>query len=278
MTYQIDRFVDEQNHYRCHGPEQYYVDQLEARGLLVQLKNVAVDAEQLILRAFQCDSRWCLRCAGEGAKKKYKGACCTDLEVDLTPDELERIRKLGVLARERLTLSPRDPLADVVKRMESGKFTSTTDKGERALEHLRTGRCPLSWMERDGTLRCGINSLCLKMELPLENYKPDPCILFPLHYVQYRPGQFLLTVICDENYQYIGADAYVAKLRCLRKPQPDAPPAFVWLKQEIIHCFGEDLYAALEQAAEPILKNLGLDELQISDCGLQIEDRELRES
>lgn len=260
MSYRINPYVDEQNHYRCHGPERHYVEQLEGRGGLIRLDNVLVDAEQLVLRSFQCDPTWCTRVSGEGRDKKYKGCCCTDLEVDLTPEEIARMQKLGELAQQRLELGARDPMRDVAKRLAADNFMETTEKGERAIAHLPSGRCPIGFIERDGAFRCGLNKLCGLMELPLTDYKPEPCFLFPLHFVEHQPGVYLLTVVSEQSHEYIGAHVYVTKLRCLRKPQPGAPPAFISLRYEITHCFGEAFYAALAREARRIMEREGMAE------------------
>ena len=257
MAYRINSYVEEQNHTRCHAPERHYIKELESRGGLLRLDNVLVDAEQMILRRFLCDPNWCMRCSGEGSAKVYKGSCCTDLQVDLTKPEIGRLKMLGEMALARLTFPSRDPLNDVAKRLSSGNFIEETEKGELAIRHTRNGRCPVSWMDRDGTMRCGINSFCLALELPLGEYKPDPCYLFPLHYVEYEPGVYFVTVVSQESHEWVGADAYVSKLRCLSKPKPGAPPAYLCLKSEIIHCFGQNLYESLAEAAGTILERSG---------------------
>ncbi len=250
MPYQIDPHVDLQNHYRGHAPEYYYIRQLSERGKLIQLDNILVDAEMMVERVFQCDIHWCLRCSGEGTGRKFNKSCCTDLEVDLTKGELELLQELRRRAEQSLTMAPRDPLAPVMQRLKENNFTNETEKGETELTHLKNGRCPLSWMDKDGALRCGINSLCQRLGLPLAQYKPDPCYLFPLHYVEHEPGKYLLTIISPETYKFVGADAYVPKLRCLAKPQPGAPPAYLSLKWEIIYCLGQDFYRNLELAVQ----------------------------
>lgn len=250
----INRRVDEQNHLRCHGPEHTYIRQLDQRGMLLRLGNVLVDAEQVILRTFRCNTLWCLRPEGEGATKKFKGSCCTDLEVDLTADEIERLKKLGRVAKKRLRLSPYDPLSEVVHRLQEEALTEETSYGEQALRHTRSGRCILSWMDRDGSLRCGLNTLCARLDLPLTEYKPDPCFLYPLHFAEPYRGIYFVTLISPETYEYIGAHSQTAKMRCLRRPEPGAPPAYVQLKWEIILLFGESFYNELAKLAEPILK------------------------
>lgn len=257
MTYQINPYVKEQNHHRFHAAEQHYINQLESRGGLIRLANVAVDAEQLVLRAFRCDSRWCLRTVEKEGVKTLKGCCCTDLEVDVTETEIGRLRELGRKALEQLTFAARDPLGDIARRMSEGNITEVTDHGDLAFIHMKSRRCPLGWVAKDGSLRCGINALCDTLKLPLNYYKPDPCFLFPLHYVEYKPGLYFMTVVSKESHKAVGADAYVTRLRCLSKPAPGWPPALVSLKWEIVQCLGEEFYRALAAAARPMLEKAG---------------------
>lgn len=258
MVFQLNPYVNEQNHFRCHTTEHRYMAQLDERGLLLHIDNMLVDAEQLVLRSFQCDSGYCTKCQNKDGLTHYKGCCCTDLEVDVTPEEVRRLRELGAMARDKMKLAPNDPLNPVLDRLSKDTFTEITDKGELAFKHLRSGRCALSWVGPGGAVRCSINSMCLALEVPLTVYKPDPCYLFPLHYVEPIPGTYFITLLSKETYAAIGADAYVGKLRCLAKPQPGSPPAYQFLKSELDHCFSGGLYDALHAAAQPLLRQHGL--------------------
>lgn len=253
MSFEINSYVERQNHFRCHAAERHYMEDLDSRGMLLTIDNVSFDTEQLLLRTFQCDTAWCMRCKKSDGKNKYKGSCCTDLQVDITAEEVARIQELGRLAQKKLKFSKTDPVGKIANRMTKGSFTEVTDQGELAFRHLPSSRCSLSWLAADGRLMCGINSLCYAMDVPLSRFKPDPCLLFPLHYVEHEPGKFFLTLISKETYKWIGADEYVSKLRCLRKPAPGSPPAYAFLRDEIIHCFNADLYERLEEAAVTIL-------------------------
>lgn len=247
MPFKLNSYVSEQNHLRCHATERQYMADLEKRGLLLRIDNMLVDAEQLAQRTFQCDSGYCLRCSvSDSGASKYKGSCCTDLQVDITEEEADRVRELGRMARAELKLAPSDPLSKVVDRLVRDDFTERSPKHDLIFKHLPSGRCALSWMTPGGSLRCGINSLCMALERPLVEFKPDPCYLFPLHYAEPIPGQFFITLVTAETYQAIGADAYVTKLRCLARPQPGSPLAYTFLRNEITHCFGAEFYERME--------------------------------
>ena len=253
MGFKINPYVEEQNHIRSHTAEQFYIDQLREDDLLLDLDNVAVDIDQLFFRTFQCNTQWCVRCGKEDGIKQYKGSCCTDLEVNITPVEKKRLVELAGLADRQLDLADDDPVGKIVERVNSDQFTEITDGGELAFKHLRSTRCSMSWIDDDGILRCGINTMAERLKVNLTDYKPEPCFLFPLHYVEHAPGRYFVTVICKETYTWIGADKYVTKLRCLRKPEPGSPPAFTFLEHELTYCFGKDFYHQLETASRHYL-------------------------
>jgi len=254
MPYRIESHIDQQNHLRCHQPERHYIDELTRRGGALTLDNVIVDVEQIILRSFQCDTRECLRTTGVGADKRFKGSCCTDLQIDLTDVEVARMRQLGRLASQTLKLAASDPLSAIVRRLGAGDFTEKNERGERMIKHLPSGRCPAGWIDKDAALRCGLNTLCERLALPLTHYKSGPCFLFPLHTVEHAPGAYFLTLLCKATYEWVGSHVIVARLRCLCKPPPGAPPAYMALKDEIILCFGENFYHDLACEAKAILK------------------------
>src|SRR5436309_2017202 len=110
MPFAVNRVVDREEYTRHNCAERHYMDSLRERGLLVEIENVAVDADQLVLRTFQCDSGYCVRCSGEGAQKKVRGSCCTDLQVDITQNEEEKLVELARLADEKLEFTPNDPV------------------------------------------------------------------------------------------------------------------------------------------------------------------------
>lgn len=257
MPYRINPRIEEQNHLRSHATEACYVEQLRGRGRLIEIENIAVDAEQTVFRRFQCDSNWCLRRSGNGARCQYKGSCCTDLQVELTAHERQQLLELAQRARHHLSLPARHGARRAMNRLLEDQVFEVTDKGELIFASLSSGRCPLSWLDGGSTLCCSINTVCEDLQLDLRQFKPEPCFLYPLHYVEYRPGRYFLTLITPETCEAIGADRYTARLRCLNRPQPGSPPALVSLRAEIELCFGQGFYQQLFRAARPWLRESG---------------------
>jgi hypothetical protein len=230
------------------------MDMLRKRGLLIEIDNILVDGDQLILRTFQCDTNYCVRCTGAGAAREYKGSCCTDLQVDITGEEKDRLIDMANQARLKLPLKRNDPLTKVIDGILADKVTETNAEHEMMFRHKENGACAMSWIDSAGQLRCSINTLCERLGLDLRHYKPDPCFLFPLHYAQIGRDRFILTVLSEETRYWIEQHQAVTKLRCLRSPQRGSPPAYQFLRGEIEYLLSKRFFEELERRAEPILE------------------------
>ena len=255
MPFRVNKVVDEAEHVRHNTQEQYYISQLRERGMILEVENILVDAEQLVQRTFQCNTNYCVRCSGSGSGKEYKGSCCTDLQVDITPSEKAQLVEMAKLARRKLKFTKTDPVGKVVDRVLADKFTEISEEHETLFLHKRNGACAMSWMDVTGRLRCSINTLCEKLDLTLTDYKPDPCFLFPLHYAQIGKDQYLVTVLSEETRFWIEQHPDVAKVKCLRIPEPGSPPAYVFLRHELEYIFGKRFYRKLDEMAQPLLKS-----------------------
>lgn len=258
MPYSVNRSVDQIEFARHHTKEQFYMSELRKRGMLIEIENVFVDAEQLVLRTFLCDTNYCVKCTNGGSSKTYKGSCCTDLAVDITPPEKEKLVEMAKLAKEKLTFAANDPIRRVVENVLNDKISEVNEEHEEVLLHHPTGRCIMSWLDGD-TLRCSINTLCSRLDLQLTEFKPDPCYLFPLHYSEFAEGQYLVSVLSTESRYWIAQHACVGKLRCLSRPAPGAPPAYIFLRGEIEYLLGKRFYRALDALAQPILERYHAD-------------------
>lgn len=254
MPYQINPRIRQADYVRHNTKERHYIDELREKGLLIEVDNIAVDGEQLVLRTFQCDTGWCVKCKGSAGSKEYKGSCCTDLQVDVTAGEMERVRELALKARSELNLPRKSQLARIVDNVLNDKITEVTEDHELALRHKRNGSCVMSWIDGDGLLRCSINTFAYRLGLPIEEYKPDPCYVFPLHYAQLDSKDFILSVLCEETRFWIEQHECVGKLRCLRTPQPGSPPAYQFLRYEIEYLLGAKFYKELDRQARPMLE------------------------
>ena len=253
MPYKLNDTVDRLEFERHHNTEDQYIEELRERDLILDVDNVTVDAEQLVLRTFQCSTDYCVKCKGSGSAKEFKGSCCTDLQVDMTQPEVDKLIEMAKLAREKLNLAKSDPLNEIVGRILGHRITEISEDNELHLIHRRNERCVMAWMEGD-TLRCSINTLCDRLGLDLTEYKSDPCFLFPLHYTEYRKGKYLVSLLTTETQSWIEQHASVGRLKCLKTPEPGAPPAYVSLRYELEYVFGKKFYRELARLAKPVLQ------------------------
>lgn len=254
MEFRINTLLADDEFKRHQAPARHYLEALREKNLLIEIGNVMVDAEQLVLRTFQCDTGYCVKCSGPGAKAQYKGSCCTDLQVDITPYEAEKVEELARLAQEKLDLNARDPVGAVVESILKGKAFGINDDKELAFKHKKNGACAMSWIEGEGALRCTINTLCMRLGLPIEEFKPAPCFLFPLHYCEIERNKYILSILSEETRYWIEQHRDVTKLRCLSRPQPGSPSAYVFLRAEIERLFSKRFYKELDEHARPILQ------------------------
>lgn len=262
MAFRINPVVKENDFQRHNTTERQYLADLDEKGLLLKIDNIAVDAEQLVLRTFQCNTEYCVRCKGKGANMEYVGSCCTDLSVDVSKAEVEGFVELAKMARKNLDLPKKEPVRVNIERILTGKITEENEDGELELKHKRNGSCIMSWIDDAGQLRCSINTLVDRLNLKIEDYKAVPCYLFPLHYAEFG-DDYILTVLSEETRFWIEQHRDVAKLRCLRLPEPDSPPAYEFLRYEIEYLLGKRFYRELDKRAKPILAKLDRGDIEL---------------
>jgi len=264
--FHINKQVTGEDSVRALLSERAYVADLRDKGLALEIGNIVVDAPQIIERDFQCDTSRCVRLTKKG---KRKGSCCTDLEVNLTPNEERNLRRL---AKRRLALrrtgggkraqeterdekdggAPDEAAVRLIARRlaDSDSWLEKNYRGEPCLAHAKDGLCVLGYVSRDGRLMCALNAMAEAIGEPASKWKLMTCFTFPLHYVEYEDGKYLLTIICKENHENMDADKYLGKLRCLREPPAGAPRAYESLKEEIELLLGRLFYARLRKAIE----------------------------
>jgi len=253
MAFKVQSEIIEGDHARHHIRERKYVQALRDKGLLIEIDNLLIDAEQLVLRTFQCNTNYCVSCSGGRGGKEYSGSCCTDLHVDVNKAEQAKIHELAEMAKSKLGIDASDPLYAIGERVLREDYTEIDDDGDEILQHRKNGSCVMSWMDSTGQLRCSINSLVEKLELNLTDYKPDPCFIFPLHYAEFGEGQHIITLLTEETRPWVEQHEAVTKLRCLSEPEPGSPPAYEFLRWELDYMLGDGFYEAFHKLAKPIL-------------------------
>jgi len=252
-VFRLNARLARRDYLRSRSSEKAYVERLAERGELLVVGNVAVDAANLVFRRFACDTARCVRTERRNGRPWFSGSCCTDLMVEVTPPE---VRRLKALAQTYLARFPkgRKEVAKVAERIAGDEFLAETRNGETVLDDYPTNRCILSFLDGRGILRCAVNAMAEALDLAIERYKPDACFAYPLHYVDYEKGKWLLTVVCRRNYKMLGAAREAASMVCLTDPPPDAPPAYVALRREIEHFWGKRFWKELDRKARPLLR------------------------
>lgn len=248
MIYNIRREMAAEDTVRATLPERAYVRGLIDDGDAIEIDNVVVDARELIERRFICDTLHCLR-----VKKndRLRGSCCTDLEVNLTPNEIQHLKDVAERYLDSPAAQTGGMAGQIARRIiEGDKVIDINHLGEKRLTHNKKKVCSLGFIDDDGRLLCALNAFAdgIGEELPL--VKLPTCYLFPLHYVEYEKGRFLLTLISEANYESLEGAYEVARLRCARKPPKDAPRAYESLRGEIEFTLGKSFYRRMLKAIE----------------------------
>jgi len=219
------------------APWRRYIGSLEERGLLKNVDGIWVDAGTMFQTRFRCDTR---TCAGIGRSPGIE-SCCTDYDVEITPEEHARIVENGAA------------IIDLLSRRDCGRVTPGRNVMEFFLEaHTislakEDSRCAFSYRDESGQLRCGLHSLALERETPIPSIKPLVCVLFPLVLYRFENGETLLTATSRETSSLFGRDKD-SELPCLKNQAGD--PMFVECRTGIEAALGQPFYEHLTAAAQ----------------------------
>ncbi|HKN01371.1 MAG TPA: DUF3109 family protein [Candidatus Binataceae bacterium] len=224
------------------SPWRRYIDALKGRGLLATVDGIMVDAGALFETRFRCDTR---TCAGIDRDHSTE-SCCTDYQVEITPEERNRIVANG------------DEIIALLHRYDGDRVTAGRKVTEFFGESNQTllvkekGRCGFSYRDGQGQLRCGIHSLALEKGVPVASIKPLTCVLFPLVVYRFETGETFLTAISRDTASLLEAENDLL-LPCLKMQQGD--PMFAECRMAIEAGFGEAFYNRLTLAAGEFAAN-----------------------
>ncbi len=224
------------------APWRRYVGALEGRGLLANVDGIMVDAGALFETRFRCDTK---TCAGIDRDSSTE-SCCTDYQVEITPEERERI------------VANNDEIIALLHRYDGDRVTAGRSVAEffeesnQILLAKEKGRCGFSYRDGQGQLRCGIHSLALEKGVPVASIKPLTCVLFPLVIYRFENGETFLTAISRDTASLLEAENDLM-LPCLKMQQGD--PMFRECRTAIEAGFGEAFYNRLTLAAGEFAAN-----------------------
>jgi len=219
------------------APWRRYIDSLRGRGLLAEVDGILVDCEAMFRTRFRCDTRIC---AGIERDPETE-SCCTDYEVEITPEEKERI------------VANADAVLELLSRYDGGRVNPQRSIGEFFEEShsivlaKEKGRCAFSYRDPEGRLRCGLHSLALEKNVPVASIKPMTCVFFPIVVYRFENGDTLLTAISRDTSGLMEG-AKDTELPCLRIQRGD--PMFMECRTAIETGFGPTFFAHLTAAAE----------------------------
>ena len=219
------------------APWRRYVSSLRARGLLADVDGIMVDALTIFQTRFCCDTR---TCAGTDRGPGIE-SCCTDYDVEITPEEHARIVENG------------GAVLELLRRRDGERVTAGRTIGDFFLEgHTislakEQSRCAFSYRDAGGQLRCAIHSLALEKGVPVPSIKPLACVLFPIVIYRFENGETLLTATSRETGSLFGREKD-SELPCLKMERGD--PMYVECRMAIVAGFGEAFYQHLASAAK----------------------------
>jgi hypothetical protein len=221
------------------APWRRYIDSLRGRGLLVEVDGIMVDCEAMFRTRFHCDTRIC---AGTDRDPETE-SCCTDYEVEITPEEKERI------------VANADEVLELLSRYDAGRVNAQRsiseffDESHSISLAKEKGRCAFSYRAPEGQLRCGLHSLALEKNVPVASIKPLTCVFFPVVVYRFENGDSLLTAISRDTSDLMEGGANKdMQLPCLRVQKGD--PMFMECRTAIETGFGQTFFAHLTAAAE----------------------------
>jgi hypothetical protein len=210
--------------------------------LLKNIDGIWVDAGTMFETRFRCDTRTCAGLdRGAGIE-----SCCTDYDVEITPEEHARIVENG------------EAIIALLNRYDGDRVTSGRTVKEFFIEaHTislakEKSRCAFSYRDGGGQLRCGLHSLALERGVPIPSIKPLVCVLFPLVLYRFENGETLLTATSPETSPLFGRDKD-SELPCLKNQAGD--PMFVECRTGIEAALGQPFYEHLAAAAKEFEKS-----------------------
>lgn len=240
MTPMAERWLRDFNE----APWRRYMRALKERGRLAELDGIMIDAATVFETRFRCDTR---TCAGLDRARGVE-SCCTDYEVEITPEEHARIVAQG------------DAVIALLNRRDGARVSPGRAIGEFFIEShtivlaKEQARCAFSYREAGGQLRCALHSLALEQGAAVASIKPLACVLFPLVIYRFENGETLLTATSHETAPLFGREKDT-ELPCLRVQQGD--PMYIECRTAIEAVFGEAFYQRLTGVAAAFGRDRG---------------------
>jgi hypothetical protein len=238
----------------AYPPVRRYVDVQRERQRMLAIDNVDVDLEQLVERRFLCDRHRCIQWTPHERKADARplidNSCCSRYRVPVT--DLDRRKLAEILPQVRRRLPAHHPL----NVDEAAPPYELDEDYQFVMREQAIGSCQFAVYER-GQTHCAIHRTCLEEGLPVWDYKPIGCSLWPLALVEYEredERRYLLTAYVQATAALFegGEDETndEAGFACLVDQDEGYEPLFRSSEGILTHFLGPGFYKKLERAAE----------------------------
>lgn len=242
-THRLKQLVDDWMVESYHAPWRSYIKLKQDRGELVAVGNVLVDASNIFLKPFTCDSCVC----SPGLRPRGKQSCCAELEASVTQGEMDGIRK-------------HFDKVDAVLRRQDPAWARRPRTFEQCLEPQpdftlqlakRAGRCVFSYHGPKDQLWCAVHTAGMEEGLDVFRLKPRLCSIFPLLLQELEDDTYLLSLLDEQNGSLIGFTSY-KELPCLHGTKTfgaKGPPTYLDFVGTLTGCFSRRFVEQLDAAA-----------------------------
>jgi hypothetical protein len=234
-------------------PARRYVDVQRARGRMLEIGNVDVDLEQLVERPFLCDRHRCIHWSPHQQRREARplidNSCCSRYRVPVTDLDRTKLAEILPLVRKRL------PSSHPLNVDQAAPPYDLEDDYQFVMRERENGACQFVLYDKGETF-CAIHRTCLEEGLPVWEYKPLGCSLWPLALVDYERDdepRYLLTA-------YVRATAAIfesgedetndeAGFACLVDQDPSYEPLYQASEGILTFTLGRDFYQRLDRHA-----------------------------
>ncbi len=235
-------------------PVERYVAIQRERMQLITVDGVDVDLEQMVARRFLCDRHRCIQWTPHEKKATAKpiidNSCCSRYDVPVTDLDRRKLAEILPLVRKRLdrghplneddAMPPYDIDDDYSFVMRSGSH----------------GACQFALYEM-GMTTCAIHKTCLEEGLPVWEYKPLGCSLWPVALVEYEhegDKRMFLTVYANATQGLFAANENgevpdEAHFACMIDQQDHYDPMYRSVEGILTFVLGAPFYRRLDRAA-----------------------------
>jgi hypothetical protein len=241
-------------------PLQRYVAIQRERGRMWAIGKVDVDVEQMVERAFLCDRHRCIQWTPHedkaDAEPLIDRSCCSRYQVPVM--DLDRQKLVEILPLVKKRLDPDHPL--VVDADEP--LFDVDDEYQFVMREQGENVCQFVLYE-NGRTTCAIHKTCLEEGLPVHEYKPVGCSLWPVALIDWEDEggeeRYLLTTYVKATAGLFESggdeeDDHENHFACLVDNNPAYDPMYKSVEGILGYTLGLEFYRQLDARAQKHLK------------------------